>query len=77
MLNTHGFVMAHPYRKDLIGTNRALEKFDIQRMLATIWQYGEGWVEYRFTDQKTGKYTQKLSYLKQTSPNTFIGAGVY
>lgn len=77
MLNTRGFIVAHPYRKDIIGTNNALEKHYIERMLAIIWRYNEGWIEYRFTDPKTGEETPKLSYLKQTSPNTFIGAGVY
>lgn len=77
MLSSRGFVVAHPYRKDLIGKNTALEKHYIKRMLDTIWKYGEGWVEYSFTDPKTGKNSPKLSYIKQTSANTFIGAGVY
>lgn len=77
MLDSRGFMLAHPYRKDLIGTNRALKQNYILRMISIVSQYGDGWIDYAFTDPKTGKTTPKLSYIKRISQNAFIGAGVY
>lgn len=77
MINSRGFILAHPNRKDLVGTNRALERHYMDRMIDIIGEYNEGWIEYHFTDPKTGKNTPKLSYVKQISANAFIGAGVY
>lgn len=77
MLDTAGVILAHPNRKDIIGSNSALEKKYIKRIISIINQYGEGWIEYHFPNPKTGKDTAKLSYIIQTSPTTLVGAGVY
>ncbi|MBE8189848.1 MAG: hypothetical protein HAW58_03065 [Candidatus Thioglobus sp.] len=77
MLDSSGFLLAHPYRKDLIGTNRALKANYIIRMISIVGKYSSGWIDYSFTDPKTDKTTPKLSFVKRISPSVFIGAGVY
>ncbi|KAF3981071.1 MAG: hypothetical protein HFP78_08525 [Methylococcales symbiont of Hymedesmia sp. n. MRB-2018] len=76
-LSTDGTVLAHSYQKDIIGQHTVLEEKYIQRMLDIINQYGQGWIEYHFTDPATGKDMPKLSYIKRVSEVVFVGAGVY
>ncbi|SMN11605.1 Methyl-accepting chemotaxis protein [uncultured Candidatus Thioglobus sp.] len=76
-LSADNYLLAHPYRKDIIGQHNVLGEKYSQRMLDIIKQYGEGWIEYHFTDPSTGKDVPKLSYIKRVSPAVFIGAGVY
>ena len=81
MLDKAGTTLVHPINPSLVGTSSiALQdidgKFFIKEMATVAKEKGEGWVEYRFKNPKTGEVGRKASYVERVE-DLVVGCGVY
>lgn len=77
-----GMTVAHGGSAALIGKNlKELKDADgklfIQAMIDVAKGKGNGWVDYKWKNPKTGEVLPKTSYVEKLGDNAFIGCGIY
>lgn len=76
-----GTIIAHPMNQKLVGMN-VLEtpdvdgKFFRKAIIETAKKSGDGWVDYKYKNAKSGKIEQKTTYLKKAG-EIIICCGAY
>lgn len=76
-----GVVIAHPYRRSLIGKNVLNEadsrgKYFRREIIERAKKQGDGWVEYRYKNPTTRKEKLKTTYFKKVD-DMVICCGAY
>ena len=75
-----GKILAHPYRRDLVGKNirDVLDPAVAEEMLQQA-GHGHGWVrsKYRWPNPATGKEELKEAYVANIDNRWFVGTGIY
>lgn len=77
-----GMTVAHGGNANLIGKNMkelkdADGKLFIQAMIDVAKAKGNGWVDYKWKNPKTGEVLPKTSYVEKLGDSAFIGCGIY
>lgn len=76
-----GVCLASGYQSQVIGMNRFNlkdpdGKFFFQEMITLCSTKGSGWVDYNYTNPKSGKIEDKTSYVENLD-GWVVGCGIY
>jgi polar amino acid transport system substrate-binding protein len=81
-LDYNGMNLAHPFRPELVGTNRstAQDSFGVKynRVMSLLAQQGGGFVFYRYPNPAHNMTSEsKMSYVAPVDDTWYLGAGIY